>query len=252
MQNNSGPVLFIIPGACSLGSMITLELLNIPYQVCITDEKIRASAEFRKVNPIGKVAALKDRDICVGENIAIIQYLLDAYGDENTGRAKPSTQISGHIGLPINEENIFFPPKQDLQHRARMYQWLSYCSSTLHPAFSQVNYAHKYAPEYTEEFKKIAYQRLLLVLDYINESLKNGYLLFKDKMSIVDGQAYGLLRWLSYTPNGEQILLERNNIKQFLQNMEHVRQVNNALAVEKQQISSLQDSQFAGYFVIAV
>ncbi len=252
MQNNDGPILFIIPGACSLGSMITLELLNIPYQVCITDEKIRASAEFRRVNPIGKVAALKDHDICVGENIAIIQYLLDAYGDDTTGKSKSQSQLSEHMNFPTYEENIFFPPKHDLKHRARMYQWLSYCSSTLHPAFSQVNYAHKYAPEYTEEFKKAAYQRLLSVLDYINESLQNGYLLFKDRMSIVDGQAYGLLRWLSYTPNGEQILLERSNIKQFLQNMEHVRQVNNALLVEKQQISSLKDSQFAGYFVITV
>lgn len=252
MQNNSSPILFIIPGACSLGSIITLELLNISYQVCITDEKIRASAEFRNVNPIGKVAALKDHNICVGENIAIIQYLLDAYGDDNNGQARVKPQMSEFINQAGHEENVFFPPKHDLKHRAKMYQWLSYCASTLHPAFSQVNYAHKYAPEYTEEFKKAAYQSLLLVLDYINESLKSGYLLFNDKMSIVDGQAYGLLRWLSYTPNGEQILLERSNIKRFLQDMEHVRQVSNALSIEKQQVSSLKDSQFAGYFIITI
>jgi glutathione S-transferase len=233
MSDTNLPILFIIPGACSLGSMITLELLGLQYQICITDEQIRSSLEFKKINPTGKVAALNDQGICVGENIAIIQYLLDAY-------------MNSEI------ENHFAPSRNDLKNRAKMYQWLSYCSSTLHPAFSQVNYAHKYAPEHTEDFKKNAYQRLLVVLDYIDRSLQSGYLLFEDRMSVVDAQAYGLLRWLSYTPNGEQIVSERINIKRFLQNMENIQQVNNALSVEQQRVSSLIDSKFAGYFTINI
>lgn len=235
MGKMQDPILFIIAGACSFGSMVTLELLGVPYQVCLTDEKIRASAEFKKINPLGKVAALKDSYVCVGENIAIIQYLLDAY--------------SPLIG---DGDKNFYPEYKDLAHRAKMYQWLSYCSSTLHPAFGQVNYAHKYAPHNTEEFKAEAYKRLLLVLDYVDNALQSGYLLFKDHFSIVDAQTYGLLRWISYIPNHEELLLARPNIAEFFSKVKIITSVQNALAIEQQKLEDLKNSKFKGYFKINI
>ena len=250
MEKMQDPILFIIAGACSFGSMVTLELLGIPYQVCLTDEKIRASAEFKKVNPLGKVAALKDSQVCVGENIAIIQYLLDAYGDNDTGSKE--VEAVGIYKGNTDWDYKFFPTRQDLSNRAKMYQWLSYCSSTLHPAFSQVNYAQRYAPQNTEEFKTEAYKRLLLVLDYVDNALQDGYLLFKDYFSIVDAQAYGLLRWISYIPQHEELLLARPNIEEFFTKVKGITAVQNALDIEQQKLEDLKNSKFKGYFKINV
>ena len=66
------PILFIIPGACSLGSMVALEWTNKPYKIGITTPEIRASEAFRAINPTGKVAALKDGNQVIGENLAIL------------------------------------------------------------------------------------------------------------------------------------------------------------------------------------
>lgn len=239
MKNSQNPILFIIPGACSFGSMVTLELLGIPYQVCITDEKIRASAEFRLVNPSGKVAALKDSQVCVGENLAIILYLLDAYGTDQ------------HDDDGIGSSS-FYPAQSDWQYRAKMYQWLSYCSSTLHPAFSQVNYAHKYTTQHTEEFKAEAYQRLLLILDYVDHALQEGYLLFSDRFTVVDAQAYGILRWISYVPDSEQVLAKRPYIAQFFSRVKEINAVQNAIAIEHKHAEQITNSKFTGYFTINV
>lgn len=84
--------LFIIPGACSFGSIVTLEMLKQPYKIGLTTAEIRQSSKFRAINPLGKVGALKDGDILVYENLAILLYLVDK---------NPDSQIA----IPVNTAN---------------------------------------------------------------------------------------------------------------------------------------------------
>lgn len=220
----SNPTLFIIPGACSLGSQVALEWLNIPYQVSITTPEIRQSTAFRKVNPMGKVGALKDGDKVVGENLAILLHIADNYS-------------LGNKVLPNSRETI--------------YQWLSYLSSTLHPIFGHFNYPDRFiAAEYAEKLREHALERLHIQLQFINESInEHGYLL-NDEPTIVDAQAFGLLRWTYKAARGENLVDTRKytKLQQFFTNMKANRAVQNALAIENQQTELLKDSKFAGYF----
>lgn len=218
------PVLFIIPGACSLGSQIALEWLEVPYQVSITTPEIRQSTAFRKVNPMGKVGALKDGDTVVGENLAILLYIADNYS-------------LGNKTLPNSRENI--------------YQWLSYLSSTLHPVFGHFNYPDRFiAAEYAEKLREHALDRLHVQLQFINDSInEHGYLLTNEP-TIVDAQAFGLLRWTYKAARGENLVdtSKYTKLQQFFTNMKANKAVQNALNIEIQQTELLKDSKFAGYF----
>ncbi len=219
------PILFIIPGACSFGSMVALEWTGIPYQVSITTPEIRQSTEFCKVNPIGKVGALKDGDNVVGENLAILLYLADNY---NLGK-----HATGNQG------------------REQIYQWLSYLSSTLHPIFGQFNYPTRFiAEEFAEELRSNALQRLHGQLQFINDSInEHGYLL-SNIPTIVDAQAFGLLRWCYKAARGENLVDISNypKLQTFLKNMHNQLAVKNALAIESQAINEISSANFAGYF----
>lgn len=224
----SKPILFIIPGACSLGSQITLEWLDIPYQVGITTPEIRQTNAFRKVNPAGKVGALKDGDVVVGENLAILLYLVDNFTTQEYCLAKQPAE------------------------RVKIHQWLSYLSSTLHPAFQHFNYPIRFVGEnYVEEFRQLAFERLSAILDYIEQNLQPSGFFLGDHPTIVDAQAFALLRWCQKHNRGENLVDLTNypRILQFLTQMRELSAVKNALLIENNQAEHLTNSKFAGYFV---
>lgn len=221
------PVLFIIPGACALGSQITLEWIGIPYQIGLTTPEIRASREFRQVNPSGKVGALKDGDQVVAENLAILLYLADKYRDNG---------IAPAAGTP---------------DRAKVYQWLSYLSSTLHPAFGQANFPGRFVgPEYTDEFRQLAIKRLTDTLEFVNSNFNSHGFFVSDKPTVVEAQAYGLLRWANGFHGSAPIINIQNfpQIVAFISRMEHDQAVKNALLIEKAQAELAVNSKFGGYF----
>ncbi len=223
------PILFIIPGACSLGSMITLEWIATPYHIGITTPEIRASTAFRSINPTGKVGALQEGNTVIGENLAILLYLADKH---------PTNPICPTVGNP---------------DRVKVYQWLSYISATLHPAFSQVLFPQRFIAEaHTAEFKQLAIVRLHAVLEYMDSQILPSGFFIADSPCIVDAQAYAILRWSRGFKGGNQII-EINNfakICNFLQLMEQNLAVQNALNVEQERPNLLRHSQFAGYFKI--
>jgi glutathione S-transferase len=224
---NDQPILFIIPGACSLGSQITLEWLKISYQVGITSPEIRQSEQFRKVNPAGKVGALKDGKVVVAENLAILLYLADNY--------------ASHAVCPPYGSN----------GRVLIYQWLSYLSSTLHPAFQHFNYPNRFVEDdYVDKFRELAEARLLVILQYIESNLSSNGFFLPTGPTLVDAQAYGLLRWCKKHNRGENLvdLTAYPKIRNFFAIMEQNPAVQNALLIEQQQAQALKGSLFAGYF----
>lgn len=214
--------LFIIPGACSLGSMVALELLDQPYQIGITTAEIRASEAFHKINPLGKVGALADNGRVVYENLAILLYLIDK---------NPNSKIA--LGLNTPE-------------RIETYKWLSYLSSTLHVAFGPLFYPTGFVDESAVEmFKTHAIKRLQDILSYIDTHLSIAPYFIGNTPTIVDGQAYGLLRW---TKKFDLLNDKLPNIQKFLATMGKLNAVQNALNIEQNKTDALVDSSFAGYY----
>lgn len=224
------PVLFIIPGACSFGSLALLEALDIKYKVGITTPEIRAGEQFAKINPARKVGALKDGDHVIAENTAILLSLVDKYD----------------LG------NKLCPSVKNVK-RQKVYQWLSYLSTTYHPTYGQMKYAERYIDNKAAATRLAdsAYERFVNILDFINSYLlENKYFTWKERPSVVDYQAYGLLRWtVAYERTSELFANDGlSGIKSFLERMEADGNVRNALRVEKEEVAKLRHSKFAGYF----
>lgn len=73
----------------------TCEELGLPYEVVPVDfsAEYRASAEWRRMNPVGKVPVMTDGDFVMFESCAMVQYLLDRYGG---GRLQPTPGTPEH------------------------------------------------------------------------------------------------------------------------------------------------------------
>ena len=84
--------IYHVPGTRSLRVIWACEELKIPYEIeeiPFTPE-FRESPEYRKINPVGKVPAMIDGDLTLFESGAMVQYLLDRYG-EGKLQPKPGT-----------------------------------------------------------------------------------------------------------------------------------------------------------------
>jgi glutathione S-transferase len=76
------------PGTRSIRVIWLCEELGVPYERVVVDfsPAYRASAEWRKLNPVGKVPALRDGDFTMFESGAMVEYILERYGH---GRLRP-------------------------------------------------------------------------------------------------------------------------------------------------------------------
>lgn len=212
--------LFIIPGACSFGSIVALDMIGKPYQIGITTPEIRKSKAFLDLNPLGRVGALLDDGAVVYENLAILLYLIDK---------NPSSKIA----IPVNSVD-----------RIEAYKWLSYLSSTLHVAFAPVFHPENFINESgIHVLKEYAVKKIKNILIYIDNYLKTNPYLINSKPTVIDAQAYGLLRWNKKL----NLLDECTHIQQFLAKMEELDVVQNALNIEQNKPEGLMNSSFAGY-----
>jgi len=75
--------IYHVTGTRGVRAIWTCEELAIPYEVIKVDfsAEFRASPEWRSINPVGKVPAMTDGDLVMFESGAMVQYLLDRYGE---------------------------------------------------------------------------------------------------------------------------------------------------------------------------
>ena len=87
--------IFHAPGTRSIRVVWLCEELGLEYEVVAVDfsAEYRASPEWRRLNPVGKVPVLIDGDLTMFESGAMLQYLLDRYGD---GRLQPEAGTPDH------------------------------------------------------------------------------------------------------------------------------------------------------------
>lgn len=109
-------------GACSLAPHVALEEAGADFEavrVALGDGEQR-TPEYRRINPKGRVPALARGDWVLTEVPAILRYV---------ARAHPAARL--------------WP--EDAEAEARCAEWLAWLSSTVHPAYSHVSRAERYA-----------------------------------------------------------------------------------------------------------
>ncbi|MCY4591689.1 MAG: glutathione S-transferase family protein [Alphaproteobacteria bacterium] len=71
------------------------EELSVPYEIVPVNfaAEHRATPEWRALNPVGKVPVMADGDTLMFESCAMLQYILDRYGE---GRLQPARDDPGY------------------------------------------------------------------------------------------------------------------------------------------------------------
>ena len=107
--------LFWAPHSRALRALWMLEEIGAPYERVLVD--IRAgqqeTAAYRRINPMGKVPALRDGEATVAESGAVLTYLADRF---------PAAGLAPPLGDP---------------RRGRYLQWLFFVSGSLEPALGE-------------------------------------------------------------------------------------------------------------------
>ena len=87
--------IYHVPGTRSVRVIWLCEELGLPYRRIPVDfsADYRASPEWREKNPVGKVPVMTDGDLTIFESGAMVQYLLDRYGE---GRLQPPPGTAEH------------------------------------------------------------------------------------------------------------------------------------------------------------
>ena len=116
------------------------EELGVPYEIVPVDfsAAYRATPEWRAMNPVGKVPAMTDGNVKMFESCAMMQYVLDRYGD---GRLQPARDSADYplylqwcwfaeatfarpLGEIVNHRREFNPELDDvvteMKHRATL------------------------------------------------------------------------------------------------------------------------------------
>jgi glutathione S-transferase len=116
--------LYYSPGACSLASHITLEESGVPYEAVpiLLSKDENKTESYKKINPRGKVPALKTDDGILTENTAILTYLARSFPEKN------------------------LMPK-DLLGEARCISTMAWLSNTVHPCFTHIFRPERFSAE---------------------------------------------------------------------------------------------------------
>ena len=87
--------IYHVPLTRSLRPIWLCEELGLSYEIIPVDfsAEYRASEEWRKINPVGKVPALSDGELTMIESGAMVQYLLDRHAP---GRLQPERGTAEH------------------------------------------------------------------------------------------------------------------------------------------------------------
>jgi len=117
--------LYHSPRTRSVRILWLLEELGTPYELqTLTFSPSELKSErYLRVNPLGKVPAIEDGDVHMFESGAIVEYLIERYGD---GRLAPPP------GTPA---------------RAAYLQWLHFAESTAMPPLSELAQHTMFKPE---------------------------------------------------------------------------------------------------------
>jgi glutathione S-transferase len=114
------------PGTRGFRVIWVCEELSVPYEIVPVNfaAEYRATPEWRALNPVGKVPAMVDGDMTMFESCAMMQYVLDRYGN---GRLQPT---------------------RDGPAYARYLQWIWFAEATFARPIGEItNHRREFKPE---------------------------------------------------------------------------------------------------------
>ena len=170
--------LYYAPGTCALACWIALEWANADYEV----EKVDyASAEYKKVNPLGMVPAL---DIggsrAMTQANAILQYIADSH---------PAAKLGAEDGLEAQFE---------------FNETMAFLTGDFHPAywpmFSPQRYTTDNSAAAHNAVREAAYTRIDRVMAFLDDLIGERGHVYRSKRSVADAYAYVMARWSVKTP----------------------------------------------------
>jgi glutathione S-transferase len=100
------------------------EELGAPYEIMPVDfsAEYRASPEWRALNPVGKVPVMTDGDLTMYESCAIMQYVLDRYGEGKLQPAKTDASYAHYLQWCWFAESTFARPLGEITNHRRAFQ----------------------------------------------------------------------------------------------------------------------------------
>ncbi|GAB1578790.1 glutathione S-transferase family protein [Bordetella petrii] len=173
------PILFYgVPSGCSFGSIVALEWLAQPYQLCrIQMPEAVSGADFRRVNPVAETPAY-----------------LGAAGDVLT----ESMAILNHIGARGMAQGLGHP--QGSRDFDRLNQMLAYLNTSFFNAFAPLWHAVEHdlegaAKTALADYGRDKVEKVHATLDAL---LGTRPWLLGDRRSVADAYFAGIARWADY------------------------------------------------------
>lgn len=107
------------PGTRSIRVIWLCEELQIPYEVVTVDfsPTYRATPEWRRLNPVGKVPAMTDDGVSMFESGAMVDFILERYGKGRLRPAPGTPEAAQYLQWSWFAEATFARPLGDIaQH----------------------------------------------------------------------------------------------------------------------------------------
>ncbi len=107
------------PGTRSIRVIWLCEELQIPYEVVTVDfsPTYRATPEWRRLNPVGKVPAMTDDGVSMFESGAMVDFILERYGNGRLRPAPGTPEAAQYLQWSWFAEATFARPLGDIaQH----------------------------------------------------------------------------------------------------------------------------------------
>lgn len=167
--------LFWAPGTAAMAPQAALEEIGVAYEMAKLDiaAKEHEQAEYKRLNPNGRIPTLVDGDFVIFETAAICQYLADKHPEAN------------------------LVPALGSQARGRHYQWLTYMTNTL-----QVGFLDWFHPDWTfadagrqADLKAASEPKLYRSFEALNDGIGNNRWMIGEQFTLCDIYLAMLTRW---------------------------------------------------------
>jgi glutathione S-transferase len=167
------PVLFYLPGTCAFGSIVALEWLGFPFELCRLDKASLTSLAYRGLNPLAQVPTFKSDAGVITESAAILQHI-------------------GFLGL--NRKLAYAQGTPDFDH---LNQIMSFLTTSLHPSLNPIVHPDRIADAVTSQADVVHKAKTETVparLTFIEKMLDRHDWLCGEHPTIADAYFYGVGR----------------------------------------------------------
>lgn len=179
MDKHTNPILFYgVPSGCSFGSIVALEWLALPYQLCrIEMPAVVSSHTYKRINPVGETPSLLTaKGELLSESMAILNHLGALGIDRKLGHAQGSRDFD------------------------RLNQMLGFLNTTFFGAFSPLWHALEHGSEGEDRRALTAFGRTKVEKAHaqLEALLGDQPWLLGQERSLADAYFIGIARWTKY------------------------------------------------------